>query len=27
VELPPELHRGGTAIELGGVRVRLIDSG
>ena len=26
VELPPELHRGGTAIQLGGVRVRLIDS-
>jgi hypothetical protein len=26
VQLPPELHRGRTAIPLGGVRIRLIDS-
>lgn len=26
VELPPDLHRGDTALEVGGVRVRLIDS-
>jgi Glyoxalase-like domain len=26
VQLPPELHRGGATIQLGGVRVRLIDA-